>query len=163
MTLRSQIRKEGDLLVHQTIYKEKEEMIGYSNIKIYARDLKDSKSKKSFNKFDRANDIEILYLCGHLDGYDGSDKGFIISKEKFTGLMVHLLETYGLKALKPIRLKKKDIEDLIKFLYNLKEKELLGEIENQQDLLRKWTMELIDIIAENKVSIFIELYEYGGD
>jgi len=145
--------KDGIILVQQLQSK-----VGYSNIKIYGRELNSSNKDKGL---DESIDEVILYLCGHRDGFDGTETGYMLKVEKFTELSVYIIKNYKQAIARPIKLKSRDLRAIIKFLYSLEENDLVGEIENKAEVLKKWTKEFEKILKthKNKIAIFLELYE----
>lgn len=145
--------KDGIILIQQLQSK-----VGYSNIKIYGREL-DSSNRDT--GLDESKDDVILYLCGHRDGYDGTATGYMLKSEKFIELTVYILKNYRKAIIQPIKLKTRDLRAIIKFLYSLKEDDLVGEIKNKAEVLKKWTSEFENILRNysSKIAIFLELYE----
>mgnify|MGYP000866050702 CR=1 FL=1 len=148
----------GDTLVHEEAYNWKNERVGISNLKLYGREL----TRHNRNKpLDKKKDELILYLCGYIKGYDGTPTGYMLKNEKFIELAVNMLEKYGEKMLSPIRLDKNDIGEILQFLYELEEDDLIGNIPNKQAVMEKWSEEFLRIQQKynSKIAVFLELYE----
>lgn len=130
--------------------------VGISNVKIYGREL----TKSNRNKPLEEDDV-ILYICGHREGYDGTETGYMLKKDRFEELAVYIVRRYGIGISKTIKLDKNDLKAIINFLYSLNEDDLVGEIENKAEVLKKWTSEFENILRNysNKIAIFLELYE----
>lgn len=145
--------KDGIILIQQLQSK-----VGYSNIKIYGRELD---SSNRYKKLDESIDDVILYICGHRDGYDGTVTGYMLKSEKFRELTVYIIENYRKAIVQPIKLKTRDLRAIIEFLYSLKEDDLVGEVENKAEVLKKWTSEFERIlkIHGKEIAVFLELYE----
>jgi len=130
--------------------------VGISNIKIYGRELTKSNRNKPLEE-----DEVILYICGHREGYDGTEIGYMLKEDKFEELAVHIVKKYGVGISRRIKLDIEDLKAITNFLYSLSEDDLVGMIENKAEVLRKWTEEFLKILKtyRNKVVVFLELYE----
>lgn len=146
--------KMEDGLIVQQINTE----VGFSNIKVYGRELTSENKNEGFN---RETDEVLLYLCGHRKGYDSTKNGYMLKKEKFIELAVYMIRNYPNSIFKPINLKVKDLKAILSFLYSLDENDLLGDIENKAEMLKKWTTEFRRILDNYRddIKIYLELYE----
>ena len=156
--MRSTFKYEGETVVHQSILMASES-VGYANIKIYGRDLSNITKSAETAKFNRGKDIQLIYLCGDPNGYDGTENGFIITPETFIGLLTYIVRNRGMQGLKPIRLMNHEVRQLIKYIRTFEEDDIIGEIQGKHETLNNWLDELERIVSENKVALFLEIYE----
>ncbi len=156
--MKNAFKLEGDILVHQSVLNRGFGKVGHSNIKIWGREASPDKNN---TELDKSKDELVLYLCGHIDGFDQTEQGFMLTKERFIELAISIIKKYNASILKPVKLRNKDTKAIIKFLSTLKENDLVGEMENKAEVLKRWAEEFEKIINEKgkDIEIFLEFYE----
>ncbi|AKL96228.1 hypothetical protein CACET_c27830 [Clostridium aceticum] len=142
---------------------------GYTNIKIYGRELtKDNRNKP----LDKSTDEVILYLCGHREGYDKTKYGCMLKSETFVVFIFNFINNCKVKIATAIiqgsekesiviELEEAELLLISSFLNSLKESDLVGKVENKAEVLKKWTEELERILIKHgdEIAVFLELYE----
>lgn len=146
-------KKEDGLIVQELNTK-----VGFSNIKIYGRQITEENKNLAF---DEETDEVIIYLCGHTDGYDETKSGYVLKADRFIELTVYIVRQYNNALFKPIKLRERDIKAILKFIYTLDEDDLLGEVANKAEVLKKWAKELENILEKhrNEIALYLEIYE----
>lgn len=136
-----------------------ESELGIPNIKVYGREINSINRNKPL---DRSVDDVILYLCGHRDGFDGTETGFMLTEDSFKVLTYNIIKWFQHAIVKKsIKLSDEGVLVLIYFLEQLEEHDLIGKMENKAAVLKKWTEEMERALIDhgNEIEIFMELYE----
>lgn len=131
--------------------------VGISNIKLYGKEITEHNKRSSL---DKQEDDGILYICGHRDGYDNTPLGYMIKEYKFIEIATYMINKHPEIMEQPILLSEKDVEAIIYFLLSLEEKDILGSAKYKVKTIHKWIEELLNVIMNHSIEIYIELYEY---